>query len=467
MTFALAAALAGAVAGAVLGAPGVAAAASPSLTRYPYLTDLVGRNATVNWATRRSALPGTVRYGRAGVESCAARVARASSTRIVVGDSLQLQWKARLEVEPDARYCYRPRLGASDLLGRRPAPRFLSQLPVGSDKPVTFAVLGDWGSVDAAGNPGQADVMRRIAASGARFAIATGDTAYPGGSQTNYGDLFQTGDGVSAVFGPLSWKVAGASLPLFNAVGNHGFNSTHLLVWPTTTAASASGGRYEARRLCCANGTKPGTYPRAWYAFDAGPARFYVLSAAWASGNVGDADIYENDYDAHWRQSSPQYRWLRRDLRRHRSRLKLAFFHHPLYADNVSEGSDPFLRGPDSLEGLLGRYGVAIAFSGHAHIYQRNVKPHPGSLITYVTGGGGASPGSVSRCSEVDAYAIGWSRSRGRGSACGAASPPTSMAQVLHFLKVTIRGSTVKVTPTDSLGRTFDVRTHRFPAPGG
>jgi hypothetical protein len=33
---------------------------------------------------------------------------------------------------------------------------------------------------------------------------------------------------------------------------------------------------------------------------------------------------------------------------------------------------------------------------------------------------------------------------------------------VFHFLLVTVRGSQVTVTPTDELGRTFDVRTYSF-----
>ena len=46
-----------------LGAP------SASLTRYPYLTDLVGGSVTVNWATTRtSAVTGSVTIGKVGVE---------------------------------------------------------------------------------------------------------------------------------------------------------------------------------------------------------------------------------------------------------------------------------------------------------------------------------------------------------------------------------------------------------------
>jgi hypothetical protein len=141
-------------------------------------------------------------------------------------------------------------------------------------------------------------------------------------------------------------------------------------------------------------------------------------------------------------------------------------FHYPLYSDNASETSDTFLQGATSLEGLLSRYGVDIAFNGHAHIYERNRKANSNSLISYVTGGGGAKLEPVSHCSAVDAYSIGWSYSAnggaGGGSACGGASRPTSLRQVFHFLLVTVNGTQVTVAPTDSQGHIFDVQTYSF-----
>jgi chitodextrinase len=104
-----------------------------------------------------------------------------------------------------------------------------------------------------------------------------------------------------------------------------------------------------------------------------------------------------------------------------------------------------------------------MVFNGHAHIYQRNVAP-PGGVISYVTGGGGAQSTTVSKCATTDAYGIGWSYSKNNGNACGAAPAPTDDAQVYHFLKVTITGSTVTVVPTDSTGHTFDTQTYNFGA---
>jgi chitodextrinase len=107
---------------------------------------------------------------------------------------------------------------------------------------------------------------------------------------------------------------------------------------------------------------------------------------------------------------------------------------------------------------------VGIAFNGHAHIYERNPVTLTHTLTTYVTGGGGGalSPVGENPCSAFDAYAIGWSPSKNKGSKCGAAPVPDSATRVYHFLKVTVNGTTVTVTPTDELGRTFDVQTYDF-----
>src|SRR4029453_11956913 len=72
--------------------------------------------------------------------------------------------------------------------------------------------------------------------------------------------------------------------------------------------------------------------------------------------------------------------------------------------------------------------------------------------------------GSV--CSLVNAYGIGWSNSAngglGRGSRCGAAPTPTSKDQVFHFLKVSVNGTNVTVTPVNSLRQSFDQNTYEF-----
>ena len=172
-----------------------AASPSASLTRYPYLTDLVSRHVTVNWATSTAITTGRVTYGRVGVETCHAHHVAATATPISVGAIAESQWKAELTgLAKDAKYCYRIKGDGVRLLGPGPAPTFRSQVPPRSSSPFSFAVIGDWGLVGPSGeNSDQENVIAQIAASGARFAVTTGDTAYPDGSQLNYGDLQQTG----------------------------------------------------------------------------------------------------------------------------------------------------------------------------------------------------------------------------------------------------------------------------------
>jgi hypothetical protein len=448
---------------------------SSALRRYPYLTDVVNSAsgtvgyATVNWATDRSATTGSLAWGPMVAGACTPSTQVTATRAVISVNAVGLyQWKAMLTLQPDRQYCYRPSLGSLDLLGSDASPVFRTQVASNSTQSFSFAVLGDWGSADSrSSNPDQAAVMRLIAASGVRFALTTGDNAYPAGSQNNYGDLVSTGSNLSGVFGPQFWTVAGASIPIFPAIGNHGFlraeaNHPHLLNWPQDRAVATSSGRYQKDTYCCLLGTTSLTAPSTWYAFDAGPARIYVLEAAWSDSNGGvNSSPYQVDAAYQWQPTSTQYRWLENDLAAHPTKVKMVAFHYPLYSDQRAEPSDTFLQGPNSLQGLLDRYGVRIAFNGHAHIYQRNL-PDAGGMVSYITGGGGARLQSVHElpCLAIDAYAIGWSNTNGSGNACGSAPRPTSPAQVLHFLKVTVNGSRLTVAPTNSRGETFDVQTY-------
>jgi len=445
------------------------ASSSQALRRYPYLTDVVESYATINWATDRSDTAGVVRFGEVRAETCTSHYVPATKTAITVNGVDEYQWKARLNLNPDTQYCYRVYLGTSpvneiDLLSTDPSPRFWTQVPAGVSRPFSFVVFGDWGLVDSLGeNSHQASLMSLIASSGSRFAITTGDNGYPNGDQKNFGDLIQKGLNISTIFGPTFWKVPGASLPIFPTLGNHGFHSNDdihpfLNTWPQDMAVLSSNGRYELDTHCCLDDTHAKTYPSAWYAFDAGPARFYLLSAAWDESNIGTASEYQVDYDYHWTPGSPQFEWLKADLAAHSCVLKFAFFHYPIYSDNPYESSDLFLQGSNNLEGLLKENGVDIAFTSHAHIYERNL---PGSegVFNYITGGGGGTLGTLGTCTALDAYAIKFTTT---GRSCGGAPVPTSADQVYHFLKVTVDGYDVTVTPINALGNSFDVIDYDF-----
>ena len=461
---------------ALVPAPARGAPAS-SLTRYPYLTDLVGGSVTINWATTRtSAVTASVTIGTpGGVRPCDDRTVAATRTSITVKSVSQYQWQATVpDLVRDATYCYRVYLGTSprtDLLGSDPSPTFRGAAPRAAGRAVQLRRvrrLGP-GQLPAAPTP-----TRRPCWPGWPRPTP-GSPSAPGTSPTPRAASPTTATSTASAAASAASSGRGSG----PGPGNRCRTSRRSATTPRTAPSwstgpspgpwPASGGRYQLDTQCCLNGTRSKDYASAWYAFDAGGARFYVLQTAWDAGNVGEATQYKNDYDTHWTPTSAEYKWLEADLAAHASTpLKFAFFHYPLYSDQSSQTSNAFLQGAGSLEGLLSRNGVDIAFNGHAHLYQRNLKPSPGGLVSYVSGGGGASLASIgsSGCSETDAYGIGWKGTTSTGAACGAAQAPTRTDQVHHFLLVKVDGTRVTVTPTNAAGETFDITTYQFGADG-
>ncbi len=424
-------------------------------------------------------------------------------------------------LSPGTQYCYAAfstdKAGAVDLLpATRPDQTFTTLDPVStaSTTPVTFDVIADTGENYAnssanAGtdvafpggvNPDEASLYHQIGQSGAKFLLVAGDTGYSGGTESNLGDLQQKGTvpEVSNVFGPSYFPQTGG-IPTFAADGNHGQSVTTLRVWPTPTNATSSGGTYAMDSYSGVDGIK-GSFPDNWYAFSTGNVRIYVIDGAWSDGTASGTGSatgaecaanptyckgYQADADEHWQTTSPEYKWLQKDLAAHPGGVKLAAFHYPLRSDSATQPSDPYLDNSSanpaastSLEALLAANGVGIAFNGHAHTYQRIVPHQSGQLVNYVTGGGGGVPEPVlqgTTCQSLltaeSIYALGWTPSSsdpnaGTGSSCGTgATDPQSAAQVYNFLKVTVVGTKVTVTPTNAAGQTFDPQTYTFAPP--
>ena len=440
---------------AVVWPAGSASAYAPALTRYPYVSEVVGNSATVDWGTDRSQSTGTATWGAVTNGNCSAtNSVPARSVAITVGATSEYQWTADLSFPGPGTYCYRVQLGGIDLLGTDPSPRVGTAAAPGSS--FSFAVLGDWG----AGTTYEANVLSRIGSSPASFVVSTGDNVYNSGTDTEYGDLKH-----GNIFPPQYLPALGGR-PIFASEGNHGFtaNLPYLQNFPAGTAAQTSGGRYTQETYCCISTLSgPQKYPSAWYAFNWGSVRFYVLDGAWADSQ----GAYQGDFLAHWNgpvsgcgPCGAELQWLKSDLAANAGTpIKFAFFHYPLHDDNSSEATDTYLDGPNGLEGLLADNNVQIVFNGHAHVYERNYPQISGKpMVSYVTGGGGAPLGAISTCSAFDAYAL------GTGSSCRAPKP-ASDANVYNFLLVSVNGGQVTVTPTDSTGRTFDVQTYSYSTP--
>ncbi len=432
-------------------------------------------------------------------------------------------------LSPGTQYCYAVfsgnRSGAVDLLPTAQPVQYFTTLSASSAQastPVSFDVIDDTGenyyftSANATNdipypggvNPDQAALDRLIGISGAGFLVSAGDIAYSGTTQTTFGDLQQTGTQpeVSNIFGPNYYPLTGG-IPIFAGPGDHGQNINPLKVFPTSNTAAASGGTYAYDSYSGTDGIVGGS-PDNWYAFSTGGVRVYVLDVAWSDsvanklgtttgalcGTPGVTpaiycEPYQADADEHWQPNSPEYQWLQRDLAQHPGGVKMAVFHYPLRSDNATQPSDPYLQNSSanpnastSLEALLARNGVQLAFNGHAHTYQRIVPNGPGQITNYVTGGGGGVLEPVLMgltCTDLthgptavykDIYALGWNPNQKTGSACstnGGAPTPTSEADVYNFLKVTVNGTTVTVTPYNAAGQAFDVQSYSYPSAAG
>ena len=191
----------------------------------------------VNFGTDISSTSATVKYGVAGgtcdTSSATATRTLSSSTaspRTSGRPSRRARRAHPVLLPPLLRHCpARP-------AGHRRVPGLHHADPLrGRARRSSFAVFGDWGKPRSGQHaPGERDLADRAERRPA-FAVTTGDNAYETGSQKSYGDLYQVGDNTSAVFGPNYWTVAGASLPLFPALGNHDYNNSVLLTgWPRT-----------------------------------------------------------------------------------------------------------------------------------------------------------------------------------------------------------------------------------------
>lgn len=96
-----------------------------------------------------------------------------------------------------------------------------------------------------------------------------------------------------------------------------------------------------------------------------------------------------------------QQRWLEGALAESKAKWKLAYFHHPIYSSGRRHGSAIRLRA--QLEPILVKYNVAVAFSGHDHIYER-IKPQQGVQYFVAGTGGKLRRGDLNRGSPLTAF---------------------------------------------------------------
>jgi hypothetical protein len=219
-------------------------------------------------------------------------------------------------------------------------------LPTKPDS-VKFAVFGDNGT----GDQFQRDVAQQMAAVHAAIpfdmVFMLGDNMRGGESPRDFVDKFET------PYAPL----LKAGVLFYSALGNHDTNK----IDRTYKLWNMAGERY--------------------FTVSKKNVHFFVLDT--------------NDLDP------VQLSWLKGALRDSGEGWKICFFHHPLYSNAQTHGSDLHLRA--LLEPILVEYGVNVVFSGHDHVYERIV-PQQG-ISYFVSGAGGElRKGDVKPAKNTAAY---------------------------------------------------------------
>lgn len=322
-------------------------AQTPALTRGPYLQVVTPTGITVRWRTDTPSAS-RVWFGTA---------ANALNQSVTEPASVTEHSVSLTGLSPATRYYYAIGQGETRLAGDA-EHSFKTALPAGDTRPFRIWSLGDFGN----GTPNQFSVYEQYkkatASRPADLWVWLGDNAYCCGTEVEYQKY------VFDVYGPHL-----RSLPSYAVPGNHDyadqnqkFDSPYFSMLSFPERGQAGG---------VPSGSK------LYYSYDYGNVHFVMLDS------FGLEDGKWILYDP----TSPQVRWLERDLTANRQPWTVVVFHHPPYTksarDSDAEEALRLIRG--NLTPILERYNVDLVMSGHSHTYERSyrIRDHRGLAATF------------------------------------------------------------------------------------
>ncbi|HEX8474957.1 MAG TPA: metallophosphoesterase [Pyrinomonadaceae bacterium] len=311
--------------------------------------------------------------------------------------------------------------------GRRYDNRFRTHPHPDTSAPLTFAVLGDFGTgVRKPSNPERrqrevADALEHaVNQRGVRLILTTGDNIYAGKTLLGLpvgatGD--EDDDWFFTFYQPYRYIIN--RVPVYPSVGNHDSNETEasddrLQLLDNFFLNERFTGEETAGRASIG----PGLFYRFQYGRD---IEFICLDTSKKSLLFGKR-FFEHPNHASFIDSafptstgaatSPLWR--------------IPFMHHPPYCAGPQHSNSRSLI--EHIVPLFARAGVRAVFSGHEHNFQHS---HAGQIDYFVTGGGGKV--RLNRPTEFDkAHTTAWSSSA-------------------HFLLVAVEGRQMKVMPLGEL----------------
>jgi hypothetical protein len=279
-------------------------------------------------------------------------------------------------------------------------------MPVfGQTTPVTLVGAGDIADCSYTNDEGTAQLLgstlRSLTPDGTlpllnqARAIAMGDNAYPRANHTQYANCYDNynHDSTWTAYKPSrpDWwgQYKDHTMPV---LGNHEYlnsDDPSIQSKPYFDYFGAQNG-FKAPAAPVPNDPENNhglIFGEGYYSYDLGSWHIVALNSN--CGKVGGCDA-----------SSPQGRWLQRDLANHPAQCTLAYFHHPLYA--TANGTNTLDVKP--FWDMLYASGADVILSGHAHRYELHAPMSPEGELDPTTGirqfvvGTGGEPGG----SEVD-----------------------------------------------------------------
>lgn len=232
------------------------------------------------------------------------------------------------------------------LLTQTPQPGWRSSA---QDAPVTFAVIGDFGSNDS----NEAAVANLVKSWNPSFIVTVGDNNYPDGEAST----------IDANIGKYYHDY------IYPYSGAYGAGATTNRFWPSIGNRdweNLSGPRLQPYLNYF---VLPGN--ERYYDFVQGPVHFFML----------DSDSREPDGIT---SNSKQAQWLQVRLAASNAPWKIVILHHPPFSSRTSWSN---------LQWPYKAWGADVVLSGHAHIYERILRD---GLPYIICGLGGESMGSFS-----------------------------------------------------------------------
>jgi acid phosphatase type 7 len=139
-------------------------------------------------------------------------------------------------------------------------------------------------------------------------------------------------------------------------------------------------------------GKRAGDRGQGWYSFNVGEWHVIALNSLC----VGSVNLRTMQEMVGCDRESPQYKWLKQDLRRHRGDCIVAAWHHPRFSSGSYENGFSQVR---PFWTALDRAGADIVLSGHDHVYERFTRMHadgelsPDGIRQFTVGTGGNTLG--------------------------------------------------------------------------